>query len=150
MSHQQQHMTYPVTLVFNSVDGFLEAVQQRSIGEIGCATLKRIKPWEGGMFERHTSFLLLTARDHARDEVLTCSVYLMTADVANGDDLWTPLADWKRQQVRAEMVKHEVQKRLDAMPSIHVLDAAYHVHADVHMRFASLSPPVADDGNEGG
>lgn len=147
MTHQQQHMMYPVTLVFNSVDGFLEAVQQRSITEVGCATLKHIKPFEGGMFERHTSFLLLTARDHARDEVLACSVYLMTADFGHGDDLWTPPDDWKRQQARAEMVKHEVQKRLDAVPSIHVVDAAYHVHADVHTRFASLSSSVGDDGN---
>ena len=66
MTHQQPQGTYPPTLVFNSVEGFLEAVQQRSITEIGCATLKRIKPFEGGMLQRHIAFVLLTARDHAR------------------------------------------------------------------------------------
>lgn len=137
MNHQQSQSTYPVTLVFNSVEGFLYAVQQRSIGEIGCATLKRINPTEGGMMQRHTSFLLLTARDHTRDEVLACY----------DNQLWTPIEDWKRQQVRAEMVQQEMEKRLDALLTMHVVDAAYLVHPDVCMCFATLELP-ASSGDE--
>ena len=55
MTNQQQ-ATFPPTLVFNSVDAFVAAVQTRSITEIGCVLLQRSTPFEGGMLERRTSF----------------------------------------------------------------------------------------------
>ena len=148
MTQQQPQATYPATLVFNSVEGFLEVVQQRSITEIGCATLKRIKPFEGGMLQRHISFLLLTARDHTRNEVLACSVLLKAGDFVDDTHLFTPAEAWQRQQARAEVVQQEVRQRLDAVPAIRVVDAAYHVHPDVCMRFATLELTQAERGAE--
>ncbi len=145
MTNQQPQPSYPATLVFNSVEGFLHAVQQRSITEIGCVTLKRIKPFEGGMLQRHISFMLLTARDHTRDEVLACSVRLKAGDVVDDTHLFTPADEWQRQQAHADVVQQQVKRRLQALVSVDVLDAAYHVHPDVCMRFAAFSPHVADD-----
>ena len=131
--------TFPLTLIFNSVDGFLEAVHRRSIDEIGCATLKRITPCAEGMLQRHTSFLLLTARDHTRDEVLACSVFLKAGDFMDDKHLFTAAEEWERQSTRAEAVRRQLLLHLHAVPSIRVLDAAYHVHPDVAMRFATFT-----------
>ena len=150
MTHQQPHGTYPPTLVFNSVDGFLEAVQQRSLTEIGCATLKRIKPLEGGMLQRHVSFILLTARDYTRHEVLACSVFLTAGDFVNDNRLWTPPAEWQQQQARAERVHDQLRTRLCAVAHVRIVDAAYLVHPDVCLRFATLALRRADGGNEAG
>ena len=150
MTQQQPQPSYPATLVFNSVEGFLHAVQQRSITEIGCATLKRIKPFEGGMLQRHISFMLLTAHDHTRNEVLACSVLLKAGDFVDDTHLFTPAEAWQRQQARAEVVQQEVRQRLAAMPTIRILDAAYHVHPDECMRFAALQVPGAERGVEAG
>ena len=67
---------FPPTLIFSSVDSFLAAIHRRALDEIGHATLKRVTPFAEGMGERRVTFVLLTARDAARDEILTCSVYL--------------------------------------------------------------------------
>lgn len=141
------HTMFPPTLVFTSVDAFLHAVQQRSIPEIGCTTLKRIKPFSDGMLERHTSFILLTAHDHIRDEVLTCSVFLKAGDFIDRTQLFTPAAEWERQNVRAELVRQQVVQYVHAVPNIHVVDAAYHVHPDVGMRFATFTLDEASHGD---
>src|ERR671933_1978400 len=81
---------FPPTLVFTSVAGFLDAVQRRSIAEIACAALKRVTPFAEGMLQRHTSFLLLTARDHRREEILACSVFLQAGGFFGGPPPFTP------------------------------------------------------------
>jgi hypothetical protein len=146
MTQQQPQGTYPPTLVFHSVEGFLEAVEQRSIAEIGCVTLKRITPFDGGMLQRHIAFALLTARDHTRDEVLACSVFLTAGDFVDDNHRFTPAEEWQRQLARAERVQQQLQARLRAAPAVRILDAAYHVHPDVCLRFASFSPHERDDG----
>ncbi|HSH78276.1 MAG TPA: hypothetical protein VLA19_07060 [Herpetosiphonaceae bacterium] len=138
MTYHQQG-TFPPTLVFNSVDAFVEAVQSRSIMEIGCVTLQRSTPFEGGMLERRTSFALLTARDTTRDEILSCSVFLKYGDFVGGDQLYMPPEEWRRQLERGEQVRHRLLRHLQAVPNIRVLDAAYHVHPDVCMRFAGFT-----------
>ncbi len=94
----RQPTTYPPTLVFHCVHGFLEAVQTRGIHEIGCATLQRTTPYAQGMLERRVSFIQLTARDHARDAILACSVYLKHGDFVGPDQRFTPpmngVASW--------------------------------------------------------
>ena len=82
--------TYPPTMVFNSVDSFLEAVQARAIIEIGCATLQRVSPLAEGMLQRRISFVQLTAHDPVQNEILACSVYLKHGDFVNDDQLFTP------------------------------------------------------------
>src|ERR671932_1939332 len=81
---------FPPTLVLTSVAGFLDAVQRRGIDEIACATLKRVTPFADGMLQRHTSFLLLTARDHGREEILACSVFLQAGDFVGGPPPFSP------------------------------------------------------------
>ena len=150
MSTQTQDI-YPPTLVFNSVDGFLEAVNRRAIDEIGCATLKRVTPFAEGMLQRHTSFMLLTARDHVRGEILACSVFLQAGDFVDEKHLFTPAEEWGRQQARAEVVRRQLLLRLHTLPAIRVVDAAYHVSPDVCMRFASFTlEEEPDDGNTQG
>ena len=138
--------TYPPTLVFTSVDGFLDAVQHRSIDEIACATLKRVSPFAEGMLQRHTSFMLLTARDHVRDEILVCSVFLQAGDFVDDQHLFTPAQEWERQKARGEAVRRQVQLRLRALLTIRVVDAAYHVSPDVCMRFAAF--PLEEPGDD--
>ena len=135
----QMPTTFPPTLIFNSVDGFLEAVQRRVIDEIGCATLKRITPCAEGMLQRHTSFMLLTARDPIRDEVLVCSVFLKAGDFMDDKHLFTPASEWERQTTRAEAVRRQVLLHVHAVPNLRVLDAAYHVYPGVAMRFATFT-----------
>jgi hypothetical protein len=136
---------FPPTLVFTSVDGFLDAVQRRSIDEIACATLKRVTPFAEGMLQRHTSFMLLTARDHRREEILACSVFLQAGDFVDDHHRFTPAKEWERQNARAETMRHQVLRRLHAVPTIQVVDAAYHVSPDVCMRFAAL--PLEEPGD---
>ena len=131
--------TFPPTLVFSSVDAFLAALHARSITEIGCATLQRTTPFEGGMLERRTSFVLLTARDTTRGEILSCSVFLKYGDFVNGDQLFMRPEEWRRQLQRGEKVRLQVLQHLQALPDIQVLDAAYHVHPDVCLRFAAFT-----------
>src|SRR5919202_5313491 len=108
---------FPPTLVFTSVDGFLDAVQQRSIDEIACATLQRVTPFADGMLQRHTSFLLLTARDHGREEILACSVFLQAGDFVVDHHRFTPANDWERQQAHAEVVRCHLLRRAPAPPT---------------------------------
>lgn len=136
-THQQS--TFPPTLVFNSVDAFVAAVQTRCITEIGCATLQRSTPFEGGMLERRTSFALLTARDTTRSEILSCSVFLKYGDFVGGDQLYMPAEEWRRQRARGEQVQHQLLRHLQGVPNIRLLQAAYHVHPDVCMRFAGFT-----------
>src|SRR5919202_2941704 len=93
---------FPPTLVFTSVDGFLDAVQRRGIDEIACATLKRVTPFADGMLQRHTSFLLLTARDHGREEILACSVFLQAGGFVDDQHRFSPPENWGRPQAHAE------------------------------------------------
>ncbi len=144
MTHHQQG-TFPPTLVFSSVDAFVAAVQTRSIMEIGCVTLQRSTPFEGGMLERRTSFALLTARDTTRGEILSCSVFLKYGDFVGGDQLYMRQDEWRRQRERGEQVQHQLLRRLDAVPHIQVLHAAYHVHPDVCMRFAAFAVPETSE-----
>ena len=137
---------FPPTLVFTSVAGFLDAVQRRSIDEIACATLQRVTPFADGMLQRHTSFLLLTARDHGREEILACSVFLQAGDFVDDHHRFTPANEWERQQAHAEAVRHQVLRRLQALPTIQVVDAAYHVSPDVCMRFAAF--PLEEQGDD--
>lgn len=145
----QPSITYPPTLIFNSVDAFLETVQARSIAELGCATLKRATSFAAGMGERRIAFVLLTARDHARDEILSCSVYLHYGDYMAQDQLFTPRDEWERAQARGAQVRRQLLARLQRLSEVHLLDATYHVHPDVHLRFAAFIPddPPADQGS---
>ncbi len=142
---QHHQGTFPPTLVFSSVAAFVAAVQTRSITEIGCATLQRSTPFEGGMLERRTSFALLTARDTTRGEILSCSVFLKYGDFVGGDQLYMPAEEWRRQRARGEQVQHQLLRYLHALPNIRVLQATYHVHPDVCMRFAEF---VVDETSE--
>ncbi len=63
--------------------------------------------------------------------VLACSVLLKAGDFVDDKHLFTPADEWQRQQARTERVQHQVQRRLQALVSVRVLDAAYHVHPDV-------------------
>ncbi len=100
------------------------------------------------MLQRHLSFMLLTARDQAREEVLTCSVFLTAGDFVDDNHRFTPAEEWQRQQAHAKRVQHQLQLRLQALASVRVLDAAYHVHPDVCMRFASFSLQEPDDDDD--
>ena len=91
------------------------------------------------MLERRTSFALLTARDAARGEILSCSVFLKYGDFVGGDQLYMPPEEWRRQLERGEQVRHRLLRYLQAVPNIRILDAAYHVHPDVCMRFAKFT-----------
>lgn len=137
--------TYPPTLVFHSVDGILAAVQARDIHEIGCATLQRTTPYAQGMLERRLSYIQLTARDQARDELLACSVYLKHGDFAAPDQLFMPADEWRRQLQRAERIQQALQERLARMPELQILDAAYAIHPDLALRFAAFPPGDPDD-----
>ena len=92
-----------------------------------------------GMLERRTSFALLTARDAARGEILSCSVFLKYGDFVGGDQLFMASEEWRRQMERGEQVRHQLLRHLQAVPNIQVLDAAYQVHPDVCMRFAGFT-----------
>ena len=142
---QHHQGTFPPTLVFSSVAAFVAAVQTRSITEIGCATLQRSTPFEGGMLERRTSFALLTARDTTRGEILSCSVFLKYGDFVGGDQLYMPAEEWRRQRARGEQVQHQLLQHLQALPNIRVLQAAYHVHPDACMRFAAFTVDEASE-----
>jgi hypothetical protein len=147
MPSQKPQAAYPPTLVFNSLEGWLHAMEQRSIGEIGCVTLKRIVPSADGMLQRQISFLLLTARDPARNEVLVCSLFLKAGDFMDGRHLFTPAAEWQRQKTHAEAVQRQVQARLAALSHVRVVDAAYAICPDLCMRFAAFA--LADEQDAG-
>ena len=139
---KQPTTAYPPTLVFHSVDGFLNAVQARDIHEIGCATLQRTTPYAQGMLERRVSFIQLTARDHTREEILACSIYLKHGDYSGPDQLLTAPDEWRRQLQRAERIRRAMEERLARTPELQVLDAAYAIHPDLALRFAAF--PAGD------
>ena len=136
--------TYPPTLVFTRVESFLETVQARGIRAIGCATLRRSSPFGAGMGERRVSFILLTARDHVHDEILSCSVYLSYADYV-GEQRCMPHEEWERERARGERVQRQLLDHLRRVPELRILDAAYHVHPDVSLRFAAFVPAAGAD-----
>lgn len=133
---------YPPTLIFHSVDAFLAAVQAREIHEIGCTTLQRTTPCAQGMLERRLSYIQLTARDHARNEILACSLYLKHGDFTAPDQLFTPLDEWRRHMQRAERIQQALHERLARIPEFQILDAAYAIHPDLALRFAAF--PAGD------
>jgi hypothetical protein len=137
---KESSTAYPPTLVFTSVDSFLRTVQARSLVEIGYATLKRVSPFAEGMAERRIMFMLLTARDHVRNEILSCSVYLYYGDYMAPDQLITSQDEWEREHEHGTHVRQEVMSRLQCLPEVRLLDATYHVHPDVHLRFATVTP----------
>jgi hypothetical protein len=93
-------------------------------------------PFQGDLLERRTSFELLTARDTAHCETLSCSVFLKYGDFVNGDQLFVPPEEARRQVEPGEQVRCQLLLHLQASLNIHVLDATYQVHPDVYMRFA--------------
>ena len=82
--------------------------------------------------------------------MLTCSVLLTAGDFVNDNHQFTPAAEWKQQQARAERVQDQLHARLGAVAHVRIVDAAYHVHPDVCLRFAALALRRADGGNEAG
>ena len=145
----KQPTTYSPTLVFHCVHGFLEAVQTRGIHEIGCATLQRTTPYAQGMLERRVSFIQLTARDHARDAILACSVYLKHGDFVGPDQLFTPPDEWRRQLERGERIRRARTTRLERVSDLRVLDAASAIHPDLAIRFAAFPPGDPEDATNG-
>ena len=91
--------------------------------------------------------MLLTARDTARGEILSCSVFLKYGDFVNGDQLFMRPEEWRRQLQRGEKVRLQLLEHLQALPDIQILDAAYHVHPDVCLRFAAFT---VDETSEAG
>jgi hypothetical protein len=142
---KQSNAPFPPTLIFSRVEAFLDAVQVRGLEEVGHATLKRVTPFAEGMGERRISFLLLTARDAARNEILSCSVYLHYGDFVAGDQLLSPREEWERQQARGAAVRQQVLQYVRDLPKVRLIDATYHVHPDVAVRFATFSVGTAPD-----
>ena len=64
---------------------------------------------------------------------------LKAGDFVGKDQLYMPAEERRHQQARGEQVQHHLLRHLHVLPNIRVLDAAYHVHPDICMRFAEFS-----------
>jgi hypothetical protein len=71
---------------------------------------------------------------------------LQAGDFVDDQHRFTPANEWERQQAHAEVVRRHLLRRLQALPTIQVVDAAYHVSPDVCMRFAAF--PLEEQGDD--